>query len=359
MNNIVLTNEMKIRSIAHSGNPYRILKVFEKAARGEDITYVAIGGSITQYVPACAEFGYAALIAKWLMAKFPKVKVNYINAGIGATGSLIGVHRLERDVLKYDPDFVTVDFSVNDNKEVALESYDNLIFNIMNHTTKPAVLCLGMVNQEGGSVQDIHMQVVKHYDIPYISYRDAVWQELLDGNIDWRELSDDSIHPHNGGHKLTADLIINYLDSVDSITALEDNNCSTALVNNVFRYAKMYYVDDIKPKDFGCFGREYVNLNRIPYGWIATENGSPLTFEFKDCHRIYVLFEKSNRGDGGKAIVEVCDKEIELDADFNDCYTYCHDTLIYSSEIQQDVVLTITPDLEEGKHFTVAGIMVS
>lgn len=361
MKNIVLTNEMKNRSIAHAGNHYRILKLFEKASRGEEITFVAVGGSITQYIPENIDSGYVSLLAKWLREKFPKTKINYINEGIGATGSLICVHRLERDILKYEPDFVTVEFSVNDtNSEASLESYDNLIFNIMNYATCPAVLCIGMVNDKGISCQDTHIKVAQHYDIPYISYRDAVWQELEEGRIKWGELCYDGIHPHNGGQKLIADLVINYLNSIVNEKMYHDNNCGTAFLNNVFREAKMYYVNDIEPKDNGCFSLEKVNLNKIPYGWVAKVNGEPITFEFKKCSRIYVLYEISNKGDGGKAIVSVCDNNIELDGDFKDGWgVHYTNKLIYSSEIQQDVLLEITPNLEKDKHFAVVGFMVS
>lgn len=114
MSEILLTNVIKKRSVANCGNPYRILKLFERLKRGEDITFVAIGGSITQrYNASSPELYYAALLAKWLGNSFPDAKINYINAGIGATGLLIGVHRLKRVVLVYNHDFVTVEFSVN------------------------------------------------------------------------------------------------------------------------------------------------------------------------------------------------------------------------------------------------------
>jgi lysophospholipase L1-like esterase len=43
------------------------------------------------------------------MAKF-----DYINAGIGGTTSQFGVTRVENYLLCYHPDFVIVEFSVND-----------------------------------------------------------------------------------------------------------------------------------------------------------------------------------------------------------------------------------------------------
>lgn len=364
MEKINLTEEMKKRSVANFGNPYRILRMLEKAEKGEEITFAAIGGSITQrYNASLAENCYAALLAKWIKAKYPKAQINYINAGIGATGSLIGVHRLDRDLLIHDPDFVTVEFSVNEGDcDATVEYYDNLIFNIMNHTSKPAVLCIGMVNNGGGSAQKSHIMVAKHYDLPYISYRDAVWQEIEEGKLCWADLSNDNIHPHDGGHELTARLVTEYLEGIlkNKKYELSDNTTEKPLVSNRFRNAKMYYIDDIEPESYGCFAREKVNLNKIPYGWVARENGEPITFEFKNCHRVYMLFERTNKGDGGKAIARILDKEVVLDADFKDGWgIYYNNSLIYGSDEPQDLVLTVTPKLEEGKFFAIAGIMVS
>lgn len=364
MKEILINNEMKKRSVANSGNPYRILKLFEKAERGEEITFVAIGGSITQrYNASLPELCYAALIAKWLENKFKKAKINYINAGIGATGSLIGVHRLERDVLKYNPDFVTVEFSVNEGDcDATVEYYDNLVNNTLNYSSNPAVLCIGMVNQNGGSAQKSHIKVANHYELPFISYRDAVSKELETGNLTWQDLSNDNIHPHDAGHQLTARLVTEYLENVleKNIADYSDNICNKPLINNKYRDAKIYYIDEIEPMSLGCFSKEKVNLNKIPYGWVAHQNGAPIKFLFKNCHRVYLLFERTNRGDGGKAKAEILGKETILDADFKDGWgIYYNNALIYASEKPQDLILTVTPDLKEGEHFALAGIMVS
>ena len=364
MTEILLTDEMKKRSVANYGNPYRILKMFEKLKRGEEITFVTIGGSITQrYNASSPELCYAALLAKELENSFPEAKINYINAGIGATGSLIGVHRLKRDVLVYNPDFVTVEFSVNEgNCDDTVEYYDNLIFNILNYSTKPAVLCLGMVNHTGSSAQESHIKVARHYDLPFISYRDAVWPEIVAGRLSWNDLSDDIIHPHDGGHQLTTRLIIDYFEGIygKSSCDFSDNKCDKALISNRFRNAQIYYIDDITPELCGCFVREKVNLNKIPYGWLAHENGAPIVFNLKKCSRVYMLFERTNKGDGGKAIARVFDWETVLDADFKDGWgIYYNNSLVYSGDEAQDIILSITPELENGKHFAVAGIMVS
>ena len=44
---IEITKEIQNRAEANFGNPYRLLKLFEKARRGEPISFVAVGGSVT------------------------------------------------------------------------------------------------------------------------------------------------------------------------------------------------------------------------------------------------------------------------------------------------------------------------
>ena len=90
---------MQLRSEVNLGNPYRLLKMFEKARRGEKISFVAIGGSVTMGCHSSTdETCYAALIAKWLRETFPQCEVKFENAGIGATDSTIALHRLKQDV---------------------------------------------------------------------------------------------------------------------------------------------------------------------------------------------------------------------------------------------------------------------
>ena len=59
------------RSVAHFGNPYRIINLIKKARAGENITYVCIGGSITQGAMASHRFG-KTVIHLFLRAGFKK-----------------------------------------------------------------------------------------------------------------------------------------------------------------------------------------------------------------------------------------------------------------------------------------------
>ena len=112
------------------GNPARIAKVLQKLQNGEEVTVAFLGGSITQGTGADIENCYAARTAKWLQEQYPNATVKYGYAGIGATGSYIGVHRCDTQVLSKNPDLVFIDFSVNDesqNNNINKLTYEGLI----------------------------------------------------------------------------------------------------------------------------------------------------------------------------------------------------------------------------------------
>lgn len=363
MGKMVLNDSMKKHMFARIGNTSRLRKVFEKALRGEPICFVALGGSITQRFNASSEEScYAFLTFKWLERRFPKSDVKYVNAGIGATGSLIALHRLQHDVLAYNPDIVIVEFSVNESDGAFTEeSYDNLMFNLLHSPTHPAVIPLGMVDSRGKSAQKTHLKVAEYYNLPFLSYRDAVWGEIEAGRLKWQDTSDDIIHPTDDGHAVAAEIITEYFkkvlnDKTQKEYVLPDKN----LTNVSYCNAQILYAGEVNPNDMGCFKLKKVNLNKMHFGWYADENGAPLVFEFENCSRIFVLFEKTNSGTGGRATVTVGGKETALDADFKDGWgVYSNTAYVFNNDEPQKVVLKIQPQLETGKHFTVIGIMLS
>ncbi len=365
MTEILFNEERNKRAVSNFGNPYRFLKLAQKAERGEEITFVTIGGSITTSCNAsCFENHYGCLVENWLKENFPNAKIKFISAGIGATGSLVGVHRLDRDVLCHNPDFVLVEFSVNDglNGFAAEEYYDNLIYKILNFKTSPAVLCVGMVDENGGSAQESHLKVAKHYDIPYLSYKDAVWQDLENGTLKWSTLSNDGVHPIDAGHKLIADLVNDCLKKSlkMNIADFNDIKCDKPFTNLKYQNAKIYHAGQLEPSDFGCFVIEDILVNEVKGVWVANTGGEPLKFELENVSNIFLSFERTNKGNGGKAVAEVGGVKTEMDSDFTGGWgVYYNSTKVYESETPGDVTLTITPDLEEGKRFALVGILVS
>ena len=174
------------------GNPARIAKVIKKLQAGEEVTIAYLGGSITQGTGADNENCYAALTTKWIENQYPDAKVNYVNAGIGATGSYIGVHRCDAQVLSHDPDLVFIDFSVNDesqNNAINKLTYEGLIRKIWKHSSNPGIICIAMTQDNGTSVQECHGEVTEKYSVPFVSYHDAMLNFLNTNDVQWSDLS--------------------------------------------------------------------------------------------------------------------------------------------------------------------------
>src|SRR5437868_8940637 len=69
---------------------------------------VMIGDSITE------QHLYSNYVEMWTVTRFPEWKLTFRNTGIGGDTSPGGNGRFERDVLRYKPTAMTVDFGMND-----------------------------------------------------------------------------------------------------------------------------------------------------------------------------------------------------------------------------------------------------
>jgi len=116
-------------------------KFAEKSKSGKPILIAYLGGSITcgeitspvSGTNAAGKFydftkynpekdSWRAKTFEWLRNKFEKKTGQFrkLNAAIGGTPSLLATYRLEQDLLNKNPDFVFVEFAVNDNESARL-----------------------------------------------------------------------------------------------------------------------------------------------------------------------------------------------------------------------------------------------
>lgn len=203
------------KGIINRGNPARIIKVMRMALAGQPVKIGFIGGSITAgSLASTKESCYAYRVYSWWVKKFPLSELTYINAGIGATTSQFGVARVHSDLLQYNPDMVFAEFSVNDSEEDKFqETFEGLISSILGYETNPALMMFNNVEYNtGNNAQRIHNQVGFHYDLPIVSVKDSIYEEIVADNLEISEITPDNLHPNDYGHELVAGLIINLLE---------------------------------------------------------------------------------------------------------------------------------------------------
>jgi acyl-CoA thioesterase-1 len=213
--NCLVDGDVLARSVVNYGDDSRIKAVIAKAKAGQPIVIAAIGGSVTQGAWCTQpQFCYVNRIFGWWQASFPQSKMTLINAGIGQTDSTFGASRVQKDVLDYNPDFVIVDFDVNDQwNSNSTASYRSLVEQILGAPSHPAVVMLAVMDRSGHNAQDWHMAVQKEFNLPYVSEKNALLPEEQAGTLQATEITQDAVHPNDLGHQVLAQLVAYRLQS--------------------------------------------------------------------------------------------------------------------------------------------------
>jgi lysophospholipase L1-like esterase len=194
-----------------------------RAKAGERLSVVYFGASLTWGANATdqALTSYRARVTEMLEARYPKARFKTYDAAIGGTQSLLGVFRLERDVLSRHPDLVFIDFSANDdnwggNPEV-FASYESLIRRIILEAKAPVVTVLfpfrweqdpavksGNSEHLGGLRQ--RKVIAAAYHVPVGDAVELITQRVKAGRATLDQIWDtDGVHPGDFGYRLFAE----------------------------------------------------------------------------------------------------------------------------------------------------------
>ena len=359
------TEDMIRRAVVNPGNTARLADAMKRAQAGEKITIGTIGGSITQGTAASTtDERYANRALQWWAKTFPKAQLDFVNAGIGATDSYIGVHRVDADLLSKKPDVVIVEFSVNDtDAALNLQTYDSLVRKILQAENHPAVILLFTTQEDGTSLQDTHMQIGSAYNLPMISYKNAVLPEIEAGKFTWKDISPDNIHPNSVGHGIIGELLWSYFNSVyaklDQIDTSDLTFTAAPVTKDLYAKGQLLDSKTLTPKTMQGFEQAEVS-NQFPNDW-TTKEGGELTFEVTGSN-IGVLYYKTVDGKSGQYCVYVDDRLIQvLDGDFTGGWgNYAQAQQVYTSDTPSTHTVTIKQlegtDLTQ---FTGLGLLVS
>lgn len=275
-------------AVANRGNQGRIKNVFRRAKQGERLTVGFLGGSITQGALATKpEFCYAYRVCQWWRRTFPNAEFVYLNAGIGATDSQFGCARVQSDLLDGRPDFVILEFSVNDSPTAHyLETYEGLIRSIYGAAWEPALLLVHNVCYDsGGSAQLMHGKAARYYRLPSVSMQSCIYPELVSGRLENRRITPDDLHPNDFGHELVASVITHFLEEIlEDAENPEEPEALRAepMTANAYQQSIRYRNDNSSPvlKGFTPDKEAQEGITDIfKKGWTASEQGASVVFQ--------------------------------------------------------------------------------
>ena len=313
------------RSLVDMGNTARLQHVLAKARRGGDVVVGVIGGSITAGAKASKpELSWGNLAAKWWTDTFPKAKVTFVNAGIGATCSDLGTHRVQAHLLDKHPDIVMVEYAVNDAiNPMAAETLEGLVRRVLKQPNQPAILLLFTMDNKGNNTQQAHADIGRHYGLPMASFRDALWPEVEAKRIVWGDIEADEVHPNDRGHAYCARFMTDLCAKVlKELPADKDLPAIPALPEpktaNLFENASFYTADTMAPtKNEGWDVFADPNFaGSYGKGWKTATPGSTLEFAVEG--RAASLLFYRIKGAMGIAQAQVDDQPpVKMDAWFS------------------------------------------
>ncbi|MBP1670143.1 MAG: hypothetical protein H6Q21_2509 [Bacteroidetes bacterium] len=324
-----MSGTMNAAGNSFSGTPFdtaRIYNAMAKARRGEPVNIGVIGGSITMGSLASTENKrWANIVTNWWRTKFPSSSVSLNNAGIGATGSDIGTFRVEKDILRKDPDFVVVEFAVNDSGEDSLyvrEMMEGIVRQLLADTSKTGVMLLLLKMENGETAQADHKVVGDYYKIPWVSQADLIGPAIAEDGLTLSQVYGDTpngVHPNDIGMQYIADFIMERLDSIYAhLPADEDLPAISMalpepLVSDVYTTTYTYTAASIIPLS---------NSGWIPSAtlWSSDTPGAELVFRL-DGNAIAVKYDKVFTDNRGRAEVWVDDgPHTVIDAFFTETF---------------------------------------
>ena len=357
-----------------TGRDEALKQVLRKAHNKESITIAAFGGSITEgFYASSPEKSYAGIVKAWWENTFKDTRITYVNAGIGATDSYLGEHRVHRDILKHHPDFVVVDFTVNDHEEPFFEeSYDRLMRTLLSVPDAPAILLLFMTMEDGTSAASLHRKVAARYNLPIIDYKTKVLSDIEKGVYTWQDISPDDIHPNDKGHEIAGGQICAYLDGLydqvkQETEPLKNTSGHSKDAKTEWEVpAKTEILDNeaIVPINAGGFVKADLHPH-LHKGWVGTCNDEGLEFELSFAN-FGMTYLKSVSGEFGKADIFIDGVCVEtLDGDFTEGFgDYGQSDRIYVSDEKKQHHVAIKVRKPEGQDekkvkFGVLALLVS
>ena len=306
------------KSLVSYGNTSKMQEKIKKAQSGEKVTIAYLGGSITEGISAGPSDCYAMLSYEHFAEKYgTSGNVDYVNAGLSGTPSKLGILRLQRDVLQYEPDICFIEFAVNDGTDAQYQNaYESIIRDLCKNDV--AVVLLFSVTAEDYSAQDYMKTLGEYYDLPMISYCDALRYMFENGQMKWEDFSDDQSHPNTEGHQLVAEMVDNYFDTVTDITAEEYAFPEEPYTSAMEQGARLLENDTLVPDSMGSW-TEGTTISRFNNGWsyVAGEGNEPFRVTLSGKF-VYIIYKEVSQGNFGPVDIKVTSggetvKELTLD----------------------------------------------
>eukprot|EP00899_Mesostigma_viride_P016264 jgi/Mesvir1/24639/Mv21948-RA.1 len=279
-----LTDRMLLLSRANTGSNYRLQRAIHKLQQGQGVKIAVAGGSVA-FGYGCEggrageqalergqhkawDCAWSALLQEWLHAAYsstPRDRIQVVNMAKPSTTTqwaatfLSGfAEHLGHPLSEFDIFFI--DYEINDEKAGSVEeikklipaSAEQLLIKLLSLPQQPAVVFLFTGNMEMNRmvaikgptdqgyfngrpwIEDEEMKVLRYYQVPTLSWRDALWPNAFLPNGTRNPLvgCQDGKHPSICIHSIWAAIVANLLREEVSLYCREEHEKLSRIVGS-------------------------------------------------------------------------------------------------------------------------------
>ncbi len=343
---------------------------FAKVKAGKSVTIAYFGGSIT-----AAQGGWREQSLKWFQQQFPQANIKHINAGVGGTGSDLGVFRVKNDVIDQKPDLVFVEFAVNDGglaPERIYQTMEGIVRQIW-HADPHCDICF-VYTISGQMVPTLQkgelwssMLAMEHiaqfYGIPSVKFGPEVVSLIKDDKLifqgkpeehpDKIVFSVDNVHPlAQTGHKIYTEVLTRSLEQIKDYTATFKHKLGKPYVADNWESAKMISVRELSKSggwqeltDEDTVARAF--RVRFPYLIKSQTPGASIKIKFKG--RLAGMYDMIGPGTGQFNVI-VDGRQSKLYTRFDKYCSYYHSNyfcLPLMNDGEHDVEWTVSGEKQD------------
>ena len=158
-------------------NNYRapLAHTYKKLTEDKELTVVYFGGSVTAGHGSSdrEKYSWRALVGQWLDSHYPDAEIEHINRAVGESGTYLGTHRVQLDVIDSEPDLMFLEYSINDkyygsSYEKAASQYETIVREVRKALPNTDIVTI-LVTDTGcllnNKMGKLHTQAQAHEDI--------------------------------------------------------------------------------------------------------------------------------------------------------------------------------------------------
>ena len=188
-----------------------------KLQTGAHAVIVGLGDSLTYGWDVTK--GYIDFIRTAIPLKYPSADFQLINQGIPGDTAVDGLYRTERDVIRYNPDLVLIQFALNDaftgcSEERYEKGIRGIVEKIRSDTDSEILLITSVslgTRREEELVYGFYQRLVDVSEtegVP-VALVHEYWKRRISEGIDFNTLVQaDQVHPTEAGYRLMAEAVM-------------------------------------------------------------------------------------------------------------------------------------------------------